>query len=148
MNCKEFSRILSDYLDGTLSEKIKKEADNHLKTCRSCEALVEDVRLIQKYTTEIEIPMPSPYIFQRVKTRVAAEAKKSSHRFIYKLSLGTSFIALILVALFFGIFRNERRYAENKQQIYIVHEESSGYEYPVYNTGGKYILTTYTTGSL
>lgn len=148
MNCKEFRRILSDYLDGTLTDKIREEAENHLKTCRSCSMLLEDVRLIQKYATEIEIPKPSPYIFQRVETRVETEERRHPHRFIYKLSLGTSFIALIFIALFFGIFRNERRYAENKQQIYIVHEESSGYEYPVYNTGGKYILTTYTTGSL
>ncbi len=148
MNCKEFRRILSDYLDGTLTEKIKKEADDHLKICRSCKALVEDVRLIQKYTTETEIPMPSPYIFQRIETRIAAEKRKRPYRLIYKLSLGATFIALIVSVLFFGIFRSERRYAENKQQIYIVQEESSGYEYPVYNTGGKYILTTYTTGSL
>jgi len=41
MNCREFREIFSDYLEGTLEERLRLEADEHLARCADCSALVE-----------------------------------------------------------------------------------------------------------
>lgn len=42
MHCKAFQENLYDYIDGTLSEELREEADQHLCECLDCKLLYEE----------------------------------------------------------------------------------------------------------
>lgn len=44
MNCLEFENVLSDYLDETLSPSLRRQGAAHVIQCRSCHALLDQVR--------------------------------------------------------------------------------------------------------
>lgn len=42
MDCKKFQEYLYDYIDGTLPEELRKQADEHLNACPDCKLLYEE----------------------------------------------------------------------------------------------------------
>lgn len=46
MSCFEWSNYSSDYLDGTLTDALKREADDHLESCKECSERNKHYRLI------------------------------------------------------------------------------------------------------
>ena len=44
MKCTEFLRELTDYLDGTMSERMKAELDEHLHWCHDCHVVMNTTK--------------------------------------------------------------------------------------------------------
>ncbi len=44
MKCNDFLKELTDYLDGTLSEGLKAELDEHLHWCRECHVVMNTTK--------------------------------------------------------------------------------------------------------
>jgi len=44
--CKDFQKMLCDYLDGDLKEDDCKQFEDHLKECKNCSHIVDDIRNI------------------------------------------------------------------------------------------------------
>jgi predicted anti-sigma-YlaC factor YlaD len=42
MHCKAFQEHIYEYIDGTLSEELRKQADEHLGDCADCKLLYEE----------------------------------------------------------------------------------------------------------
>ena len=146
MNCKDVKRYLSDYIDGLLPSGMKEDFESHLNQCSECRALVEDVKAIQKETSRIKIPELNPYMFQRIKHRVESETRPSPFRVLYRVAMGMSFI-LIAIALSLYFFKPSYRIAGRSKDLYIIKEEQSGYQFPVYTVEGNYVLTSYQGGT-
>ncbi|RKZ22662.1 hypothetical protein DRQ23_04630 [bacterium] len=146
MNCKDVKKYLSDYIDGLLPSEMKEEFESHLNQCSECRSLVEDVKAIQKETLRIKIPQLNPYMFQRIKHRVESETQPSPFRVLYRVAMGMSFI-LIAIALSLYFFKPSYRIAGRSKDLYIIKEEKSGYQFPVYTSEGNYVLTSYQGGT-
>jgi len=43
-NCKEFLNELTDYLDGTMSEAVRAELDEHLHWCHDCDVILNTTK--------------------------------------------------------------------------------------------------------
>jgi len=43
-NCKEFLNELTDYLDGTMSEAVRAELDEHLHWCHDCHVVLNTTK--------------------------------------------------------------------------------------------------------
>ena len=146
MNCKDVKKYLSDYIDGLLHSGMKEDFESHLTHCSECRTLVEDVKAIQKETLRIKIPELNPYIFQKIKYRVENETQPSPFRVLYRFAMGMSFI-LIAIGLSLYFFRPSYRFAGRSKDLYIIKEEQSGYQFPVYTVEGNYVLTSYQGGT-
>ena len=44
MKCNDFLKELTDYLDGTISEGLKAELDEHLHWCRECHVVMNTTK--------------------------------------------------------------------------------------------------------
>ena len=44
MNCQEFIRYISDYIDRNLNEELTQEAEEHLATCHNCHLVLDTTR--------------------------------------------------------------------------------------------------------
>ena len=44
MNCKDFLKELTDYLDGTISVTVREELDEHLHWCRDCHVVLNTTK--------------------------------------------------------------------------------------------------------
>ena len=44
MKCTEFLRELTDYLDGTMNERMKAELDEHLHWCHDCHVVMNTTK--------------------------------------------------------------------------------------------------------
>ena len=42
MDCKEFQENIYEYIDGTLSDELRKKADEHVVDCLDCKLLYEE----------------------------------------------------------------------------------------------------------
>ncbi len=56
MTCKEIKEKLNLYLDRTLAEKEKKEVEKHLKKCRNCKCVIEELGEISSLLKEMPVP--------------------------------------------------------------------------------------------
>jgi len=45
MTCQELVELVTEYLDGTLSESERSRFDAHVRTCSGCEAYIEQMRV-------------------------------------------------------------------------------------------------------
>ena len=58
-NCKEFLNELTDYLDGTMSEAVRAELDEHLHWCHDCHVVLNTTKKtieIYRDNTIYELP--------------------------------------------------------------------------------------------
>jgi len=44
VNCKDFLKELTDYLDGTISVTVREELDEHLHWCRDCHVVLNTTK--------------------------------------------------------------------------------------------------------
>ncbi len=44
MNCKDFLKELTDYLDGNISVTVREELDEHLHWCRDCHVVLNTTK--------------------------------------------------------------------------------------------------------
>jgi len=48
-NCKSVCKYFSDYVDGEISESLKKEVDEHIAVCQECAEKLKKARYIREY---------------------------------------------------------------------------------------------------
>lgn len=85
MNCDDFLRRASDFIDGELSPEERAVADEHLATCGSCRAMAADLRRVAQAATTVDrLPLPAG-AWSRVAARLEADpafakAREASQR--------------------------------------------------------------------
>ncbi len=104
MTCKKYERLLVSYLDDELSEKDRKEVEDHIGSCPVCKEQARRLGLGLEVFRSIEAHEPatelSPYLPARIAAR-AVEARRSQR--LWRLRFGFAFGAMTLVlGLFIG----------------------------------------------
>lgn len=57
--CKDFLNELSDYLDGTIAEDVRKQLDGHITECPNCWVIVDTTKKTLKIYKGMELqPIP------------------------------------------------------------------------------------------
>jgi anti-sigma factor RsiW len=118
MNCRRLQYLLDEYVDGTLSARVKAVADKHLTTCNACRQAVRQEQqvaqslsvLFREHTESMTLRLE---VQHRVLTALECEpAPFTEGRFIVRLwcrfgwPLATAasllIATLLLIAFFFG----------------------------------------------
>lgn len=60
MPCQELVEVLTDYLDGALSERDRARLEAHLEECEACTAYLEEFRMLINTAGRIEPEPLSP----------------------------------------------------------------------------------------
>lgn len=103
MRCNEVKRLLSAYFDNELPADQSIVIREHLRTCKSCMAELEDIEKLHKLMGAFPILEVGPYFETQIIERIEKETKKRRLSFGLKLAVG---FALAGLMLFFITFRN------------------------------------------
>jgi len=100
VKCDQCQELLSPYLDGALTETLRKELENHLRGCSFCreelEALRRTVELLHAWSEE-EMELPEGFE-ERLRSRLT-EASRPWYRQLTKSWVSLSVAAVILIAM-------------------------------------------------
>ena len=102
MHCDQFEELLSEYMDGSLPQALKRNMDAHRGGCPACTKLVSDMQLI--YTAMENMPAldTPPWMHERIMARVEAESATQNKRSYWSNPwswVGTVTAAAAVVAL-------------------------------------------------
>lgn len=103
MNCEQVKElILTDYIDGRLSDGQQREFQAHLKGCPSCEAMAKQVRAdIQSPLQNVGAHRPDDFLWTRIKRAIEQEQPRvrtfDRPRFIFALKPALILAATVLV---------------------------------------------------
>ncbi|HEV7715173.1 MAG TPA: zf-HC2 domain-containing protein [Steroidobacteraceae bacterium] len=66
--------LLPWYVTGTLNEHERRQADEHLATCASCRAELEELQVMRSQVREVSADQPVPEMLGAVKARIRPDA--------------------------------------------------------------------------
>ncbi|MFQ6082442.1 MAG: anti-sigma factor family protein [Candidatus Aminicenantia bacterium] len=118
MRCKKVDRLLSDYLDGAVSEKTAIKLEKHLRDCFQCRLTLSLFRKINKEIKSFLISEPSseywtnywPRLKKKIEKSQAEKRPEYSSKKVWKWSLAAAGSGLILILVL--VFLPERRPSE------------------------------------
>jgi anti-sigma factor RsiW len=58
--CREFVELVTDYLDGALSNEQRARFEEHLSGCEHCTGYLHDMRMLVASAAEVELPPADP----------------------------------------------------------------------------------------
>ena len=105
MTCLELELDLGDYVDGTLDTRGVAMVDAHLRQCRSCRAVVDDLRALRAASRSLESLTPPPHLWPRIAAAVELDSRRPAIRRLFSLGtlgLKPMFAAATVVALLGG----------------------------------------------
>ena len=106
MNCYNFEKIISDYLDNTISYSIKIEADEHLNNCPNCRVKLENMKNILNSLHNLPELKTSANFNEKLLKKIEQQKSKKQFifkQFVYKYSQPLS-TAVAVFILFFGVY--------------------------------------------
>lgn len=71
MQCAEYQSLLSDYLDGDLSETERRAADAHMRDCARCATVRNDLARIIHASASLPVQTPSPRVWEGIRREIA-----------------------------------------------------------------------------
>lgn len=107
MNCKDLNKILLFYIQGELAPETQTEAERHISSCHTCQALFNELnQTLDVITTEKNIP-DNPFFYTRLKQRIES-IKDEQSEVIFSSTLFKSWhliplSLLIIIGIAFGI---------------------------------------------
>ncbi|HOK79400.1 MAG TPA: zf-HC2 domain-containing protein [bacterium] len=99
MNCREVQRILSDYLEGLVSDLQKKEIEQHLQMCQKCQIELDEMKKTVKLLRSIPSPQAPEKLVESVMEKISAE-KPRKRKFAFLLTAIAFAEIIVFVALF------------------------------------------------
>ncbi len=112
MNCFEWQSNLSDYLDGTLAEDLRKKAEEHLAQCQTCRERHDHFRIIlTSIASQPRTGLPAGLRKSPLSTTLARESGVKFQRYLPWKQVpwyvrttveGTGIVLLILLAISTG----------------------------------------------
>jgi anti-sigma factor RsiW len=78
MNCKHVWEYISEFIDGSVEQKLREEIERHLEHCEICSAILDSTRNILVLTADDRtFELPVGYS-QRLHERLKAEIERSN----------------------------------------------------------------------
>jgi len=103
MKCRKAEKLIRRSIDGSLSDREKKELQNHTDSCPACRESREEYAGLFDVLKTMESPGPKPYFWQRLQPRLK-ERQALNPWSIWKRwgirAVSLSLLVLILVLLF------------------------------------------------
>lgn len=78
MNCKQFSKLMGDYVNRTLSEDVAENAEIHLSLCAKCASMVKELEHTSEFVRSLERASTPAGFEERLKARLAAHRASES----------------------------------------------------------------------
>lgn len=118
MKCSKAKKYISEYVDGSLDDKLSRELEEHLDKCPECSRLLVDFQKIVEDAQNLEPYSPSEYAWENIKSHLTKglsvfpseeqEEKRRMNIFSFSpaLKFGLSAAAVLLIvgaAFFFGL---------------------------------------------
>lgn len=101
MTCLDLELDIGDYVDGTLDAAAVARVETHVRHCRSCQAVVEDLRTLRGATRSLEPQIPPAYLWPRIGAAIEADVRQKSIRRLFSFGAisqpALSAAALVLV---------------------------------------------------
>jgi len=102
MTCQDLELDIGDYVDGTLDAAAVARVEAHVRHCRSCHALVEDVRTLRDATRSLEPQIPPAHLWSRIGAAIEADTRRRPIRRLFSFGAiswqpALSAAALVLV---------------------------------------------------
>lgn len=120
ISCEQFSSLITDYLDGFLGGKKRKQFEEHLMACESCQAKMQQIKLVQKQLREMPLVHTSPTFNIVLKSRLRQELERESFfEHIVNILFSTKAPAYglaVLSLLFVSIFAVNRFFSTNSTE--------------------------------
>ena len=83
MNCRRHQELLSDYLEETLPPPLRREVENHVRTCEDCRNLAESLKEVLSLFGSVQTPEPpsnlTELILERTRPALLAARVGSAH---------------------------------------------------------------------
>lgn len=99
MDCSRFEELLSDYIEGTLTNDVAVEMTAHMNSCPGCRILCEDLNVILSSSTQLMEEVP---FFLRNRLYFIPEAYSEESEPVFYMKWVAAMIATII--LFFNLF--------------------------------------------
>lgn len=134
MDHNTIRHMLSEYIDGTVSDQEKAGIEAHLKTCQKCSDALSELRKTVEHIKTVEEVDPPAWMTQKIMTKVRAEAeeKKSIFEKLFfplsvKLPIQAVAMAFLAVTAFY-LYQNIQptpKFAEAPVDSYKIKKESA-----------------------
>jgi hypothetical protein len=111
MHCAECQELLSDYLDGDLSDRQRQEAESHMRDCTLCASVRNDLARIIHASASLPLHTPSDRVWEGVSREIGGGSvvagprqwwdRLSARRFDFSISareLVTAAAGLVVLA--------------------------------------------------
>src|SRR5919108_4513381 len=106
MTCKEFSELMPDLM--LESHQPSSEAGEHLRSCRTCAAKLDEIRRTMSLLDEWQAPEPSSYFDTRLQARLREEkAKATAGWLVWIRRPAMALVAIVLLAVGITMFRGD-----------------------------------------
>jgi hypothetical protein len=116
MSCAKHRDRLSDYIDGLLSERERLELERHLRECRSCRTICEDLIVICRLSRELPDYEPSPRLWERIAAAIAAETAPSTKVRRFRMRPAFAMAAALMIAVLAGALLRFRPLGPESQE--------------------------------
>jgi anti-sigma factor RsiW len=83
MTCLDLELDIGDYVDGTLDASSVARVESHVRHCRSCQAIVHDLRTLRGATRSLEPQIPPAHVWPRIAAAIEADARQRSIRRLF-----------------------------------------------------------------
>ncbi len=107
MKCKKYQKFLSDYYDGSLSERKSNKIKRHLEQCSECKEILYSYKKLDEEVKTISKFEPSSNYWEnywsKLKTRIEKESIIKGKAFLEKLNWKWSFVGIMASVLIFVI---------------------------------------------
>jgi anti-sigma factor RsiW len=105
MTCADFNDAIQELVDGTLTGARRQELEQHLSSCPSCTALVEELLIVRRAARGLPAMTPPDRVWQRLASVVAAAPERTESRNAWRdrilvpLAVAAVLLAAVLITL-------------------------------------------------
>ena len=109
MKCKEIEKWISDLMDGELSERKRKEVEDHLQECPLCRVYQEKLERIQTTVKEVDSGRVAPDYWEefpsRIKDRISSLKPRQRERSPFAWGWKWAWVgAALILVVFMGLY--------------------------------------------
>jgi len=124
MKCSKAKKLINDYIDGQLSDRLNLQVEHHLENCAGCQKVLKDLQKIISAARNLDEHSPSAGTWMAIKHRLDAQKRPSeayetqkkeripffSFSPALRYGLSAAFVMFILagVVFFSFLYRNGR----------------------------------------
>lgn len=92
MNCKQFAKYITDYVDGTLEKGVAGEMESHMSLCRDCRSLVTELENTSSLIRSLD-RLAAPEGFEtRLRSRIASVPALGAKKAVRGILFGRPYV--------------------------------------------------------